>query len=296
MSSIQGESIEKIEKNEYFVDTSSGVTIYTAEKKLEDSATSDAILLIHGLGGGYAYWDLDFKDYSMMELLARDGFDVFAVDQRGFGRSTKPDALEVTIEACTEDLKSIIDFIKSLRHLEKVHIVGHSFGAELAVCLAGKYGDHVGKVVPVACPYKIFPASYQEGMNGWTEQLKKGVRYYSTTHHLTMENNLYSYEEEVVDTYKDFIDRLYLEVPIGAVINFGSFKHSKYVSNITAPTLLINGALDPLIDHYDAMQCFDDLGTNEKALLVIGNASHFVFLEKAARKIMYQAMVSWLHS
>jgi pimeloyl-ACP methyl ester carboxylesterase len=42
-----------------------------------------AALLIHGAGVGCACWDIDTKDYSMMELLAREGFDVFAVDQRG---------------------------------------------------------------------------------------------------------------------------------------------------------------------------------------------------------------------
>jgi hypothetical protein len=42
----------------------------------------------------------------------------------GYGKSTKPNGLTVTSETSADDLKSVIDFIKNLRHLEKVDIVG----------------------------------------------------------------------------------------------------------------------------------------------------------------------------
>ena len=98
-----------LEKNEYFVETNTGVTIYVVEKKLRrtfPAGERKAVLLIHGFGIGYAYYDLEYKDYSMMEHLARNGFDVFAVDQRGYGQSSPVSGLSVRAEQSVMDLKS----------------------------------------------------------------------------------------------------------------------------------------------------------------------------------------------
>jgi hypothetical protein len=34
-------------------------------------------------------FDVRYQDYSWMEYLAREGFDVFAMDTTGYGRSTR---------------------------------------------------------------------------------------------------------------------------------------------------------------------------------------------------------------
>jgi len=285
-----------IESNQYFIDTSSGMTIYAIEKKLSDCSPSKAVLLVHGVGVGCACWDLNIKDYSMMELLAREGFDVFAVEQRGYGKSTKPNGLTVTSEASADDLRSVIDFIKNLRHLQKVDIVGHSFGGMVAVCIAGKYPECVGKVVSMGSPYKVIHPDFQPVLDGMVEMAHKGVPYVPNKHHLTLEEKLYSYEREVVDTYKDLIEQTYPEWPTGVFLDLKSLGHSKYIPNIAAPTLLINGALEYTVDPDDALQCLNNLGAKQKALLVIGNAYHLVFLEEIAHRSVYEAVLCWLRS
>ena len=285
-----------IEKNEYFIDTPSGMTIYTLEKKLSDWSPSQAVLLVHGAGVGCACWDIDIKDYSLMGLLAREGFDVFAVDQRGYGKSTKPDGLTVTSEASADDLKSVIDFIKNLRHLEKVDIVGHSFGGMVAVCLAGKYPEHVGKIVSIGAPYTVINPSFQPIVDEFVEMANKGIPYVPNKHHLTLEKKLYSYEQKVVDMHKDMVGRSYTEWPTGVFLDLKSLKYSKYIPNISAPTLLINGALEYVVDPDDAVQCLNDLGAKQKALLVIGNAYHLVWLEEIAHRSVNQAVLAWLRS
>jgi len=287
---------KSIQREEYFIDTPSGVTIYTVEKKISSSSPRKAVLLIHGFGVGWACWDLNIKDYSMMELLTREGFDVFAVDQRGYGRSTKVNGLSVTSEECANDLKSVIDFIKNLSHIEKVDIVRHSFGGMVAVCLAGKYLERVGKIVSIGSPYKVLNPSFQLVTNELIELAHEGIPYTPNVHHLTIEEHLYSYEQEVVDTYKDLIDQLYPEWPTGIALDIGHLKHSEYVPRIAAPTLLVNGALEYVVSLDDAMQCLNDLGAKQKALLVIGNAYHLLFLEEMAHRSVNQAVLAWLRS
>ncbi len=294
MTSVTKE--KPLERNEYFIDTSSVMTIYMIEEKLSDFSPTNAVLLVHGAGVGCACWDLNIKDYSMMELLAREGLDVFAVDQRGYGKSTKLSGLTVTSEKSADDLKAVIDFIINLRHLEKVDIVGHSFGGMVAVCLAGKYPECIGKIVSIASPYKVINPGFQPILDGMVELAHKGVAYAPNKHHLTLEEKLYSYEQEVVATYKGLIDQSYPEWPTGVFLDLVSLKYSEYIPDVSAPTLLINGALEYVVDLGDAAQCLNDLGAKQKALLVIGNAYHLVFLEEIAHKIVNQAVLGWLSS
>ena len=78
-------------------------------------------------------------------------------------------------EASADDLKSVIDFIKNLRHLEKVDIVGHSFGGMVAVCLTGKYPEYIEKVVLIGCPYKTVHSDFKPVAGEMVEVAKSGV-------------------------------------------------------------------------------------------------------------------------
>jgi pimeloyl-ACP methyl ester carboxylesterase len=214
----------------------------------------------------------------------------------GYGKSTKPNGLTVTSETSADDLKSVIDFIKNLRHLEKVDIVGHSFGGMVAVCLAAKYPEYIGRIVSISAPYKVIHPGWKPFLDRMLEMAHKGAPYVPNEHHLTLEQKVYSYEQEIVDTYKALIDEAYQEWPTGVFLDLESLKYSEYIPSVSAPTLLINGALEYVVDPDDAVQCLNDLGAKQKALLVVGNAYHLVFLEEIAHRIVNQAVLAWLCS
>ena len=90
------------------------------------------------------------------------------------------------------------------------------------------------------------------------------------------------------------VEQSYPEWPTGLFLDIKSLKHSEYVPRIIAPTLLVNGALEYVVDPNDALQMLNDLGAKEKALMVIGNAYHLVFLEEIAHRLVNQAILDWL--
>jgi pimeloyl-ACP methyl ester carboxylesterase len=57
-------------------------------------AADRVALFIHGAGTpGEVSFDVPYQDYSWMAYLAHAGFDVFAMDMTGYGRSTRPAAM-----------------------------------------------------------------------------------------------------------------------------------------------------------------------------------------------------------
>jgi pimeloyl-ACP methyl ester carboxylesterase len=93
------------------------------------------ILLVHGLASNAHIWDL------LAPLLASD-FRVAALDQRGHGQSDKPDD-DYGIATIAEELAGAIRALGWTRPL----VVGHSWGANVALQLAADHPELPGGIV-----------------------------------------------------------------------------------------------------------------------------------------------------
>src|SRR3979490_2390839 len=58
------------------------------------SAPVGVVLFVHGAGTpAEVTFDVPYRDYSWMAYLAHAGFDVFSMDTTGYGRTTRPPAM-----------------------------------------------------------------------------------------------------------------------------------------------------------------------------------------------------------
>ncbi|MFC6155368.1 alpha/beta fold hydrolase [Kribbella jiaozuonensis] len=112
--------------------TSDGVRLWTATS---GTATSAAPVVI--LHGGPGLWD----DYAVLAEMIDDLTVVHRFDQRGCGRS---DPSEVqTMARLAQD----IDELRAYFGHERIVVLGHSFGASLALLYAATYADHAAGLV-----------------------------------------------------------------------------------------------------------------------------------------------------
>ena len=91
------------------------------------------VLLVHGLGSNRLAFDLA-PEVSLAACLGRLGFDVFALDLRGHGRSQKPRWWGKKFWGWSfhdypeKDLPAAIDAVLERTGADGVHVVGHSMG------------------------------------------------------------------------------------------------------------------------------------------------------------------------
>ena len=78
------------------------------------------ILLVHGATwASRCTFDPDpDHGYSMMEMLADAGYDVFAVDLHGYGRSERSDSDWTDSQSAAKDVEAAVEFIRALRWVE----------------------------------------------------------------------------------------------------------------------------------------------------------------------------------
>ena len=89
------------------------------------------ILFLHG-------WPDSWFSFSRVLSLLPERYHAFAVDQRGFGDSERPDR-GYGIEDLAADVRRFLDAVA----VERATVVGHSFGSFVARRVAVAYPDRV---------------------------------------------------------------------------------------------------------------------------------------------------------
>ena len=98
-------------------------------------ADAPAIVLLHGVGGNSTDWRFQFAGLS-------DRFHVVAWNAPGYMLS---DGLKAEEPGCHDYADALADFLDALK-LERVNIVGNSFGSRVAQCFAIHYPARVIKL------------------------------------------------------------------------------------------------------------------------------------------------------
>ncbi|WP_051179394.1 alpha/beta hydrolase [Nocardia concava] len=109
-------------------------------------------LLVPGITYDHHYWDMPGFDgkYSYVRYAAAAGYSTFAIDRLGTGRSSRPDALNVTAMSDADVIHQVVQAVRA-GQLEQcwghVVTVGHSLGTVIAEQEAAVYRDVDGLIV-----------------------------------------------------------------------------------------------------------------------------------------------------
>ena len=111
--------------------TKDGVRIY-----YEIQGEGEPLALLMGLGAHGMKWEPHLQEY-------RKHFKCIVIDNRGAGRSDKPELEAYTTEMMAEDVISVLDELK----IEKAHFHGISMGGAISQMIAAKYPERVKSLV-----------------------------------------------------------------------------------------------------------------------------------------------------
>ncbi len=133
-----------------------GVTNFPAEKIL---------LYVHGATyPSETSFDLPLNGRSMMDYIAREGIDVYLVDVRGYGGSTRPPEMDkpasenkpvVDTPTAVRDVGAAVTHILQRRGVAKINLMGWSWGTAIMGMYTTEHNDRVNRLVLYA-PAWIF--------------------------------------------------------------------------------------------------------------------------------------------
>jgi pimeloyl-ACP methyl ester carboxylesterase len=156
----QAASLE-LESNDVMIPSGDpGIELFVRNKHPigRESFPSDRILLyVHGATyPSETAFDLPIEATSMMDMIAARGFDVYLVDVRGYGRSTRPPEMSqppaankpiVSTEIAAHDLGAAVDYILKKRGVTKIEVMGWSWGTSIAGLYTSGHNEKVDRLV-----------------------------------------------------------------------------------------------------------------------------------------------------
>jgi pimeloyl-ACP methyl ester carboxylesterase len=121
-----------------------GIQLFVRNKHLAGKPSSPDKILLFVHGATYpaeTAFDLPIEGVSMMDLIAARGYDVYLVDVRGYGHSTRPVEMSqppaankpiVSTRVAAHDLGAAVDYILGKRKVAKINVMGWSWGTSTA--------------------------------------------------------------------------------------------------------------------------------------------------------------------
>jgi len=118
-----------------------GIEIFVRNKCPANLATfhpERTVLYVHGATyPASTSFDLPLDGFSWMDYLAARGYDVYLLDVRGYGRSTRPPEMAekpdahppiVRSDVAIRDIGVVVDFILARRNIPRLNLIGWSWG------------------------------------------------------------------------------------------------------------------------------------------------------------------------
>ncbi len=154
-------SSPKLVTEEYMVPSGDpGIDLYVRNKHAAGVSNFPAqkiLLYVHGATyPSETAFDLPLNGMSWMDYMAQRGYDVYLVDLRGYGRSTRPPEMSkpamenppiVRTATAVKDVGAAVDFIRKRRGVGKINLLGWSWGTSTMGWYTAQNNDKVNKLV-----------------------------------------------------------------------------------------------------------------------------------------------------
>jgi pimeloyl-ACP methyl ester carboxylesterase len=293
---------------------------------LREGAADKVVLFVHGAGTpAEVSFDIGYQDYSWMGYLAKAGYDVFAVDMTGYGRSARPAPMDdkcnlakqqqknfgvdcpqnypgnlTNIDSDWDNISAAVDYIRKLRHVEKINLIGWSQGGPRAAGWTALHPDQVARLVllapaydratkadapPLPVPGPVFNTqSHDEFIANWDRQAPCRGQYEAKTAAAIWSQMLAS----------DPVGARWTPAVRRAPIASSSWGWTQArVKAMTTPTLMVSGINDKQVDPQRVRDLYADLGSSQKVFIDLGCSSHNAMWEKN-HLILFKASLEWL--
>jgi len=288
----------------------SGIQIYVRNKHLAGTrrfAPEKTVLFVHGATyPAETSFDLPLGGLSWMDYIAQRGYDVYLMDVRGYGRSTRPPEMNAPpdqnppiadTETAVRDVSAVVDHILARRNLQKLDLMGWSWGTATMATYTAANPDKVERLVLYA-PLWLRETPSLIQVNGPVGAYRTVLRDAAFNRWMTGVPDNKKADLIPAGWFDQWWDATLATDPVGSKENppvlrapagviadgqkfWSSGKPTYDPAKITVPVLLIQAEWDQDLPPYMARALFPLLvHAPEKRYVMIGEGTHTIMMEK----------------
>jgi alpha-beta hydrolase superfamily lysophospholipase len=216
-------------------------------------------------------------EYSLMNVFARYGYDVWTMDHDGYGHSGSS-GNNSDVASSVADIKAAMAVLPRETGRSKLHFYGTSSGAIRAAAFAQAQPDAVDRLVLVAFTYK--------GTGSPTlRDRAKQVEFYRANNRrtrdramirsiFTRDNLASSYDMAVADAIADEELKFGDQVPTGTYLDMTANLPLVDPSKILCPVAMIRGDHDGIATMEDLLEFYRQLPNGDRQFITLPSTAH----------------------
>ena len=301
-----------------------GIEIFVRNKRpanMNSFRPERTVLFVHGATyPAHAAFDLKLDGQSWMDYIASRGYDVYLLDIRGYGKSTRPNEMAeeaaknppvVRGETAVKDIGTVVDFILARRNIPRLNLLGWSWGSTLMATYTSQNAGKVNRLALYAPPWIRQTASLVQAGPGPLAAYRTVRRDQALGRWMTGVPEDKKAALIPAGWFDAWADATFASDPDGAKQNppvlrapngvvqdgaefFGAGKPYYDPAKITVPTLLVLGEWDRDTPPYMAQTLFPLLvNAPGKRFMMLAEGTHTIMMEKN-RMELFKAVQGFL--
>jgi len=250
-------------------------------RKRAAEAARGTVVLVHGSSiSSTPAFDLQVPgkpDASLMDWLARRGFDAWCFDCEGYGRSDKARPVNADVACGADDLAAVTEYIRKQNGGEKILLYGSSSGALRAGLFAQRHPERVRRLALDALVWT------GEGSPTLAERRKRLPQYRASLRRpidRSFVRSIFTRDHPdtsdltTVEAFADAVLALDDSMPTGTYVDMSANLPVIDPERITVPTLILRGQWDGIASFQDIANFFAKLPNPDKQFVVMPGIAH----------------------
>ena len=258
------------------------------------------VFLVHGSSNSTrSSYDLNVPgkgEYSLMNVLASYGYDVWTMDHDGYGYSGSS-GNNSDMASGVEDLKAAFPVVKQETGRQKAHFYGTSSGGIRAAAYAQAQPERVDRLMLAAFTYKGNGAAEIVRRRKRVEKLRASNRRKRDaamiTSIFTRDGHPEAYEKEMIQALIADEMKFGDEVPSGTYIDMAANLPIVDPKKILSPVLMLRGEFDGNSTNDDLLDFYRQLPNGDRQFVIMPKVPHSAGYSKN-RHLLYYALRNFL--
>jgi pimeloyl-ACP methyl ester carboxylesterase len=260
------------------------------------------VFLVHGSSNSArSSYDLTVPgkgEYSLMNVLARYGYDVWTMDHDGYGYSGSS-GNNSDMASGVEDIKSAMPVVTKETGQQKAHFYGTSSGGIRAAAYAQAQPERVGRLMLCAFTYNGNGAAEIERRRKRIEALRASPR---RKRDAAMIRSIFTrdgypslYDPAMTEALIADEMKFGNEVPSGTYLDMAANLPIVDPKKILSPVLMLRGEFDGNSTNDDLLDFYRQLPNGDRQFVILPQTAHSAGYSKN-RHLLYYAMRNFLEA